>query len=440
MFCATCGTRNDEADRFCRGCGATMAAGRAPDALAAQPAVANFVAPSWQVGATVLATGKVCPACGRTYPASQRFCHADGTALAGGVAPVASVVANAPPPPPEAPAPLPTPISLEQAEAAPPPGPPTSPPQGAPPAPEIPQEVPPELEPAVTAVSGPLAGLDAPLAPEATQHCPSCGLTFPAAMRFCDQDGSPLAAGGKEAVDAAAERGEAPWLASYAPVGQPDEDRDSSAEEDREGGGKLVPALVATTLLLLFGGGGYAFWSGAFDRWLANPPPLVLTPEAACLEVDTAAVIRAEAVQVCGDARAKATRDEITGPVLRGRYKVDLADQNIVLSIDGAVATSDLRSFTATLTYTNIVTNETCIAALAAVGDREGSKPGLAVSFRQAAIPGREACPAEIPVTLDITGQPTDANRVVRSIVAEWRKPGSDEVLMKGTLQREVGQ
>ena len=446
VFCAACGTQNDGSSKFCSGCGGALTARPSVSPQGTQPPPATAASTPESVPERPVLIGPAvnqCPVCGRTYPAAQRFCHADGAALAAALPePAAAAVAppiTTPPPLPSAQA-LPTPpdpaasFETRQSSEAPIPVAQVA-------ASSAPMESPSVIDPAIPALAISAPSTSADRTTDSMQHCPTCGIVFPAGVRFCDQDGTPLAAGGVAAVEAAAQAGEAPWLAAYAPdPGDGEVDGGFASADVAPGRRYLVPTLVVAALLVLFAGGGYAFWSGAFDRWFADPPPLVLTPEAACLEVDTAAVIRPEATRVCGDARAKRAADAVANntPGLLGRYKAYLADQDVTLAIDGNAQTIAL-SFTGTLTYRNAVTGESCIASLSRIG-AEGITPSFAVSFRQAPVPDKPACAAEIPVTLNITGQPTDANGVVASISAEWRKPDSDEVLMKGTLQREAGQ
>ncbi len=440
MFCAACGTQNDDGNKFCRSCGTGLppTASRA----AATPSVAA-PAPSREAAPAQAATGNACPACGRKFPATQRFCNTDGTALVAGPPGAGSsatpVTPPTPPaPPPTAPARPATTESLEKIETGstvedPIPHPP---PVAAAPSPSVPLQPP---TPPAAVVLPPLGAAKpvpipatlaqstaaVPAADATLQHCATCGLTYPAGVRFCDQDGSPLVAGGIAMTEAATSADEMPWLLPHPPFPLETPVDDSFDDDRAPNRFRFVPVITAAALLLLFVGGGYVFWSGAFDRSLGP---------------DASSKSRVPTVAEAID-DPEAIRDSLKKtPSLLGRYTAHLADQDIVLAIEQGTPTSGLLSLSATLTYSNAVNGGTCTASLTATGDREGSTPGFAVSFRQGPVPGQPSCPAELPVTLDITGQPTDANGVVASISAEWRKPDSDDVLMKGILLREAGQ
>ena len=103
--------------------------------------------------------------------------------------------------------------------------------------------------------------------------CPVCGLGFPAGVRFCDQDGTPL-------VDrkAAASMRLKPVVDS-APPRQVDDYLESEPWEDNEeeyggrygqGRSRLFPVLIAVVLTILVAGAGYAYWNGKFDNWLGK--------------------------------------------------------------------------------------------------------------------------------------------------------------------------
>lgn len=431
VFCAACGTQNDGSSKFCSGCGGALTARPSAPPMATPPPPAPTADASESPREAPVVIGPAvnrCPACGQTAPATQRFCHFDGAPLAAappepvGAAAVALSITTPPPlPPAQA---LPTPPDLAASfETQQPPEAPIPVAQVA--ASPAPMESPSVIDPAIPApaISAPSTVADRTSDP--MQHCPACGIVFPAGVRFCDQDGTLLISGGADAVEAAAERGDAPWLLPYPARSSEGETDDDYPDDDRSSNRRgFVPAVVAAVLLVLFAGGGYAFWSGAFDRWLGRN--------------ETSTKLGDTSDLIAENQRVAASLPKTPG--LLGRYSAHLADQDIVLAIEQNTPTSALRSFTATLTYSNAVNGGTCTASLTATGDREGSTPGFAVSFRQGPVPGQPSCPAELPVTLDITGQPTDANGVVASISAEWRKPDSDDVLMKGILLREAGQ
>lgn len=396
MFCAKCGAANTDANKFCMGCGVLLLAGPpiAPVSEHKAPAAPVSKAPAAGVAGTV---GKACPLCAQTYPASQKFCNFDGAAL------VANATALATPsdPQPElrneasapvaAPLPLPAPATLPvEPQAAATPEPPVGPP---PPAP-----------PTIKASAEGLA-------------CPSCGLAFPPGVRFCDQDGTTLV--GMSAAQAVLAATRPPVLQSH------EEPSWDSEWDDLQDARKKRTHLVAGLLfvaVLIASGGGYAYWNGYWDTWIGgNADP------------ELASVAGKDSPKSVGNAETKPAT-----PGLLGKYKAHLSDQDIVLVIEGE-APKPLVASAGTVTYLNIVNGGTCTAALVPTsGDGVGGDTGNAVSFQQTPVPGKPNCPKDIPVKMDITGQPAGEDGVVSSIAVEWHKPNSENVLMAGKLQRET--
>jgi Double zinc ribbon len=421
MFCPKCGSQNTAANRFCLGCGAPLVAAspalaepaqREQAPPASRPQTANV---SFESGAIV---EKVCPLCDRTYPAAQRFCNADGTSL----------VAPAPPPNPVLQKATPSKASA-----------PPSPPKSAVEAPELQEVAPapaaiPEPASSVTPEPAPIAKIfDSPTVteqPVATAAildrgpvsegltCPKCSLPFPPGVRFCDQDGSTLVS--KAAAEAALA------LAAKAPPAQFEEpawDSDwNVAVEKRRGRGLLIFSLLA--LAVLIAGGGYAYWSGMLNKWIGGKADPALVADAA----------------KAGAAAKGSAKSAPAAPGLRGTYRARLSDQDISLVIEGE-SVKPLVSSAGLVTYLNVVTGATCTAALVPVsGGGVGGDTSNAVSFRQGPVPDKPACPKDIPVKMDITGQPTGDDGVVTTIAAEWLRPDSGAVLMAGTLTRDAGQ
>lgn len=395
MFCAKCGAGNTDANKFCMGCGAPLLAGPpvSPVPEHKVPAAPISQAPLAGVAGT---GGKACPLCARTYPASQKFCNDDGATL------VAHAPALATPsdPQPElrkeasatvaVPLPLPAPATLpvEPQVAA------TAEPPVAPP---------PSTPPAIVASAEGLA-------------CPSCGLAFPPGVRFCDQDGTTLV--GKSSAQAALAAAPPPEMQSQE---EPSWDSEwDDLQDTRRKRSYLVAGLLSVAVLIA-GGGGYAYWNGDLDKWIGGKPD--------------PAFVDAAGKDSPRSAGSGATRPATPG--LRGSYKAHLSDQDILLVIAGE-SPKPLVASAGTVTYLNVVNGGTCTAALVPTsGGGVGGDTGNAVSFRQTPVPGKPNCPQDIPVKMDITGQPADEDGVVGSITVEWLKPNSEKVLMAGKLRRE---
>jgi hypothetical protein len=246
--------------------------------------------------------------------------------------------------------------------------------------------------------------------------CPTCGLSFPPGVRFCDQDGTTLVS-----LSAA----QAALAAAPAPVSQSQEEPAWDSEwddpQDTRGNRSYFVAGLLSVAVLIAGGGGYAYWNGYLDKWIGGKPD----PEL----VDAAGTASA------GSAGSGAIKPATPG--LLGSYKAHLSDQDIVLVIEGE-GPRPLVASAGTVTYLNVVNGGTCTAALVPTsGGGVGGDTGNAVSFKQTPVPGKPNCPQDIPVKMDITGQPSDKDGVVGSIAVEWLKPNSEDVLMAGNLRRE---
>ena len=94
-----------------------------------------------------------------------------------------------------------------------------------------------------------------------------------------------------------------------------------------------------------------------------------------------------------------------------------------------------------TVTYLNVVNGGTCTALLVPIsGGGVGGSTDNSVSFKQTSVPGKPACPADIPVKINSTSQPVGADGVVGAIDVEWSAANSGKVLMSGTLKRSAEQ
>ena len=414
MFCAKCGTQNSDENRFCKGCGVPLAENGAPAPAAPMPigTVEARAAQEPQLQQKQ-ASFRKCPKCSREFSLALRFCETDGTPLQN-IAPFANEEQN-----------LASEIDISEAPA------------------EISKEKtnkhrivnsPPQAELANEVVEERSASLSSE-AP-ASVFCSACGRVFPAGVRFCDQDGTLLV--DQEATTIVRDlppvvadliyRGEVPDAAGFA---NDDDESDGGYGRDRN---RLVPSLIASALVIAVVGGGYAYWSGQGDRWPDKKPNPPLTGAAADAAAADAAAAAARAAVTLASANGAG---QVQPPKLLGQYIAHLADQDIVLTIEGASPKS-LASSAGTISYLNVVNGGTCTASLVpANGGGIGGGAGNVVSFRQMAVPGKPACSADIPVKMDVSGQTLDEIGVVHSIAVEWRSPNSNTVLMAGKLERE---
>lgn len=411
MFCPKCGTENGGTNRFCLACGGPLVTGPA----AARPAADRVVeAPQSRATPPPLPAdqseaAKQCPVCAKAYPAAQRFCNADGATLVAAIAEKPGLARNNQPSPP------PDQEAAEQIASK----------SGVPP-PEV-ASAPTPPEPALAAEPEPELSAAPAMQPASSKGliCPSCGLAFPVGVRFCDQDGSTLVERGMATnarvlppvVADLIYRNEEPGAVGFGVDGNEDSEEYGGGYGERRS--SLTPALIVGILLILTAGGGYAYWSGMFDKWLGKGTDREL-------------------------ARQDKARPEATSapkvPGLLGSYKAHIADQDIVLTIASGES-RPLVTSAGTVTYLNAVNGGTCTALLVPIsGGGIGGDTGNAVSFRQSAVPGKPACPKDIPIKMDISSQPSDDSGVVRSIAAEWRAPNSEKILMAGTLERDVVQ
>lgn len=347
---------------------------------------------------------RFCPTCGTGYPADERFCMHDGTPLPAG-APVPVVEAAAPADPPATVDAIAEPIAEE---------PPQPEPVSEAPEAEVEAEVavPEELP---TEAPVPASPEPAPPAPPLTEvaaedlACPVCGLSFEPGVRFCDRDGARLVP--KAEAEAA--------LATAAPPVS-DEPEETAWEDDWDSAeyaapkrNYLVLGLLAVAVLLA-GGGGYAYWAGHLAPWLGG-------------DAQSNVASAADAVD-----------DNRPVPGLLGNYTAHLADQDISLMVT-ADRPQALVSASAIVSYLNVVTGNTCTASLIPVsGGGVGGDTSNAVSFRQEPVADKPACPRDIPVRMEIVTVPEGSDGIVGSVNVEWLSPGTDEVLMSGTLLRET--
>ena len=129
-----------------------------------------------------------------------------------------------------------------------------------------------------------------------------------------------------------------------------------------------------------------------------------------------------------------------SAPSLLGTYKAHISDQDISLVID-AESPRLLVSSAGIVTYLNVVNGGTCTASLVPVsGGGVGGDTGNAVNFRQTPVSGKAACPEDIPVRMDITGQSAGPDGIVGTVAVKWLSPDSEKVLMAGTLMKETGK
>lgn len=234
----------------------------------------------------------------------------------------------------------------------------------------------------------------------------------PAGTRFCDQDGTPL--NGAAVARSTAAVVDAP---TPAPV-QPDEHVEDFAcdYEDEPPRRSVLPWVAGIAALVIVSAAGLAYWTGKLDKWMGKKPDKELASAAAS---------------------APAASDRATG--VMGVYKAHLADQDIVLTISGTAPTPLVAS-TGEISYRNTVNGGTCTSSLVVIkGGGIGGDTGNAIRFRQTAIPGKTACSADIPVTMDISGQPSGNGGIVASISVNWQSPKDGSTLMAGKLVLDGG-
>ena len=238
--------------------------------------------------------------------------------------------------------------------------------------------------------------------------CPTCGLRFPVGTRFCDQDGSALGgvAAGMEAHGFAGS-------AEYATAVQATDEAEFDTAEPRR---RWFVVGITLVLIAIVSGVGYAYWSGQLNYWLGRQS----NPDSA---------------RKADKPVAKSPSNAIVAG-LSGSYFAHLSDQDVTLSVLGDLP-RPLVSAASEISYHNTVNGAACVASLVPVkGGGVGGDTGNAVSFRQAAVTGKDACPADIPVKIDISGHPADPGGVVRSVSVEWLSPDRGRILMSGTLNR----
>jgi Double zinc ribbon len=132
-------------------------------------------------------------------------------------------------------------------------------------------------------------------------------------------------------------------------------------------------------------------------------------------------------------------------PRLLGKYKGHFADQDIVITIAGAMPKTLVES-AGIARYANVVNGGTCAAAFVpmkgadvggGVGAGVGGVVGNAVNFKQTPVPGEPECDADIPVRIDISGEEKGKGGLVTSMQVQWLDPKSGKVLMQGPLKQE---
>lgn len=254
-------------------------------------------------------------------------------------------------------------------------------------------------------------------------RCPKCGLGFAKGVRFCDQDGSILLKPGETPAIPATPPASTPIAVAVADSApDPWEQGDDYFEPEPGRKGKRI-ALAAWAILLLgaIGGAGYAYSTGLLDRWIGH-------------RVDPALPGSAPGKNNAAPAKA------VNPPMLRGTYKANLADQDITLTFAGDTPRL-LAAAEGSITYRNVVTRRTCTSSLKRdQGASVGGDATYALRFRQEAVPGMPACPADIPVKIDLTGEPQAQDGVVEAISVMWFKGSSEVVVMSGKLTRDAGK
>ena len=236
-------------------------------------------------------------------------------------------------------------------------------------------------------------------APDIVVYCISCGTAYPSSARFCDQDGTPLGT-----LDAEVESQEE---AEFEVT-----DFQDVAEFREQGVSTLAKVGIAGVLVaVLFGS---VYWLGLFGS----------------SELDST-----------DDAKASESAKQASGaPGLIGTYKSFIADQDIILTFSGNEP-KPLIAAKGTIEYYNRINGGTCSAALIpAQGGGVGGVPDNSVQFRQQKIPGKPACPMDIPVTAKVGDQKGSNSEIVETIDLEWSDPKSKKVLMRGSLIKAAAQ
>lgn len=368
----------------------------------ASPAPASLVSPE--------ADALVCPKCDRSYPPTQKFCNVDGIAL-GPSRPSLEA--------PTEEAPLPNDGDLPQNENPEPPSPKAEDDRqsGSLSSPQVEVEAP-DLRVASETRHVPVEAVDGE-----GLACPKCGQAFPAGVRFCDRDGATLVS--KETAEAALTLAEqsppsAPDLPPTLP--QPEGSAWDQGWEEMDKRERKRPLLWIglAVFAALLAGVSYAWQSGKLDQMLSAATGSGST----------------EGVGPTSGTSAGAN----TVPGLLGVYKAHLADQDIELVVSGD-SPRPLASSEGVVTYRNVVNGGTCTSSLKPESSGGiGGDTSNAVKFRQTPISGKPACPEDIPVRIDISGQPTGDAGLVDTISVEWFSGSSKKVLMSGKLAREVGK
>lgn len=349
-----------------------------------------------------------CPSCGTANAVDNKFCASCGSALAGitDQPPTALAIASPSPAAVLSPTGKNCPvcqrryeIAVQFCEAD---GTRLSPLAAAP---TVPIPPPPELEPTTPPpVPFPAAAAEAaePTEPApGALMCPACRTPYPAGTRFCELDGTPLGpVAAAHESDAVFDR---PWEFE-------DEDDEPAPPRSRW----LAFAAFTIGVLLIAAASFSAYRQGLFDRWIG----------AQSSDVKPAAQPGAKPANVSAV------------PGLTGTYSAHLSDQDVTLTVTGT-GPRTLVSADSEISYRNTVTGNECTAALRPTESGGiGGDTSNAVSFKQISVPGKRACPADIPVKMDITGQPLDPSRIVTAVAVEWHSSDGKRVLMSGTLIR----
>lgn len=393
--CLACGAQSKRGKKFCGRCGNAVSS--AESDASNIPAVRVSNADVVNATSTDSKTDMLnqCPRCGREYPAEVRFCKADGTSLMEGN--------NERPIPPSTPSngqrvadsEQPLEVDLEPQIVS------TAEPDDHDPVilEELPPTEPTENSDAHFEIASAEGEFDHSSQNEIV-YCISCGMAFASGTRFCDQDGTPLGY-----FDGEFERKQATGfeIANSA---------DDTHYGDRGASQTLINAGIAIALIaVLFGS---LYWFGLFDRSGSGSAGVA--------------------------AGAGASGQTSSAPGLIGTYKSFIADQDIVLTFAGTKP-EPLIAARGTIEYYNRINGGTCSASLVpAVGGGVGGVPDNSVRFRQQQIPGKPACPMDIPVTAKIADQLTANGAIVQQIDLEWSDPKSNKVLMRGSLLKEAAK
>ncbi len=114
------------------------------------------------------------------------------------------------------------------------------------------------------------------------------------------------------------------------------------------------------------------------------------------------------------------------GATLSGRYTAHISDQQITFDFGTAQPLAQAKG---TADYANSVTGKSCASELTPAKQAQPGLPAGATAFDQSPRAGFTACSAKIPLSIAIEA---------KGIAVKWYKPGTDQVLMQGTLEPQA--